>query len=73
MQVACELHHACGDCVRCDDQVVQQRVGARRRDSRELERQVWREALVLRGYLLIDDVPRIVQRASDTWDFVVVK
>jgi alpha/beta hydrolase family protein len=29
------------------------------------------DALVLRGYLLIDDVPRIVQRASDTWDVVV--
>jgi hypothetical protein len=29
------------------------------------------EALVLRGYLLIDDVPRIVQRASDTWDTIV--
>jgi alpha/beta hydrolase family protein len=31
------------------------------------------EALVLRGYLLIDDVPRIVQRASDTWDLVAGK
>jgi len=28
------------------------------------------DALVARGYLLIDDVPRIVQRASDTWDLV---
>ncbi len=29
------------------------------------------EALVLGGYLLIDDVPRIVQRATDTWDHIV--
>lgn len=29
------------------------------------------DALVLRGYLLIDDVPRIVQRATDTWDMLV--
>lgn len=29
------------------------------------------DALVLRGYLLIDDVPRIVQRATDTWDTIV--
>ena len=29
------------------------------------------DALVLRGYLLIDDVPRIVQRASDTWETIV--
>jgi hypothetical protein len=29
------------------------------------------DALVLRGYLLIDDVPRIVQRATDTWDSLV--
>ena len=29
------------------------------------------DALVSRGYLLIDDVPRIVQRASDTWDLVM--
>jgi hypothetical protein len=28
------------------------------------------EALVLNGYLLIDDVPRIVQRSTDTWDFL---
>jgi hypothetical protein len=28
------------------------------------------EAMVLKGYLLIDDVPRIVQRATDTWDFL---
>jgi hypothetical protein len=26
------------------------------------------EALVLKGYLLIDDVPRIVQRSTDMWD-----
>lgn len=31
------------------------------------------DALVARGYLLIDDVPRIVQRASDTWDLVTTK
>jgi hypothetical protein len=29
------------------------------------------DGLVLRGYLLIDDVPRIVQRATDTWDTLV--
>ena len=31
------------------------------------------DALVARGYLLIDDVPRIVQRASDTWDLVMAR
>jgi len=30
------------------------------------------DALVLRHLLLIDDVPRILQRASDTWDWIVV-
>ena len=29
------------------------------------------DALVLKGYLLIDDLPRILQRSSDTWDFIV--
>jgi len=29
------------------------------------------DALVLRGYVLIDDVPRILQRSADTWDIVV--
>ena len=29
------------------------------------------DALVLRGYLLIDDVARIVQRSADTWDVMV--
>jgi len=29
------------------------------------------DALVLRRLLLIDDVPRIVQRASDTWDWIL--
>jgi hypothetical protein len=28
------------------------------------------DALVAKGYLLIDDVPPIVQRAADTWDLV---
>jgi hypothetical protein len=31
------------------------------------------DALVARGYLIIDDVPRIVQRASDTWDVVTTR
>jgi hypothetical protein len=31
------------------------------------------DALVSRGYLIIDDVPRIVQRASDTWDLVTAR
>jgi alpha/beta hydrolase family protein len=29
------------------------------------------DALVLKGYLLIDDVPRIVQRATDAWDLLM--
>ena len=29
------------------------------------------DALVKAGYLLVDDEPRILQRASDTWDYVV--
>ena len=29
------------------------------------------DALVVSGYLLIDDEPRILQRASDTWDLTV--
>jgi alpha/beta hydrolase family protein len=29
------------------------------------------DTLVLRGFLLIDDVPRLVQRATDTWDIIV--
>lgn len=29
------------------------------------------DALVLRGYLLYDDLPRILQRATDTWDTLV--
>lgn len=28
------------------------------------------DALVRRGYLLVDDVDRIVQRSSDTWDLL---
>ena len=28
------------------------------------------DALVLRGYLLVDDVERIIQRSSDTWDLL---
>jgi len=28
------------------------------------------DALVLKGYLLIDDVPRLVQRSTDVWDFL---
>ena len=29
------------------------------------------DALVLKGYILIDDIPRILQRVSDTWDFLM--
>jgi hypothetical protein len=29
------------------------------------------DALVKDGYLLTDDIPRVMQRAGDTWDFVV--
>ena len=29
------------------------------------------DALVLRGYLLIDDVPRILQRSTDSWDVLI--
>jgi hypothetical protein len=29
------------------------------------------DALVKSGYLLIDDEPRILQRAGDNWDFIV--
>jgi hypothetical protein len=29
------------------------------------------DALVKSGYLLIDDEPRLLQRASDTWDVLV--
>lgn len=29
------------------------------------------DALVLRGYLLIDDVPRILQRSTDMWDVLM--
>jgi hypothetical protein len=29
------------------------------------------DALVLRGYLLMDDVERIIQRSADTWDNIV--
>ena len=29
------------------------------------------DALVKAGYLIVDDEPRILQRASDTWDYVV--
>jgi hypothetical protein len=29
------------------------------------------DALVKAGYLLVDDEPRILQRASDSWDVVV--
>ena len=29
------------------------------------------DALVLRGYLLFDDLPRVLQRATDTWDTIV--
>jgi hypothetical protein len=29
------------------------------------------DALVLRGYVLYDDLPRILQRATDTWDVIV--
>lgn len=29
------------------------------------------DALVLRKYILIDDVPRILQRTSDTWDLIM--
>jgi hypothetical protein len=29
------------------------------------------DALVRQGYLLSDDVPRVIQRAGDTWDLVV--
>jgi hypothetical protein len=29
------------------------------------------DALVKSGYLLIDDEPRILQRASDVWDVIV--
>jgi hypothetical protein len=29
------------------------------------------DALVLRGYLLIDDVERMIQRATDNWDHIV--
>jgi len=29
------------------------------------------DALVKNGYLIIDDVPRLVQRASDQWDQIV--
>jgi hypothetical protein len=31
------------------------------------------EALVKEGYLLIDDVPRILQRADDTWDLLTAE
>ena len=30
------------------------------------------DALVKSGYLLVDDEPRILQRAGDTWDLLVV-
>jgi hypothetical protein len=28
--------------------------------------------LVLKGYLVYDDGPRILQRATDQWDYIVV-
>jgi hypothetical protein len=31
------------------------------------------DALVRDGYLLIDDVPRLVQRASDQWDIATAR
>ena len=31
------------------------------------------DALVLRGYLLVDDVERIIQRSSDTWDLTAAQ
>jgi Alpha/beta hydrolase domain len=31
------------------------------------------DALVLRGYLLVDDVERIIQRSSDTWDLTTAQ
>ena len=29
------------------------------------------DALVLKGYVLYDDLPRILQRTSDTWDVLM--
>ena len=42
----------------CDDYIERVRAAA--------------EALVRKGYILIDDVERIVQRSTDNWDHIVV-
>src|SRR5439155_7049929 len=48
---------------------IEERYGSREDYLAKIEQAA--EALVKSGYLLIDDVPRILQRSSDTWDDLV--
>ena len=48
---------------------VEERYASRDDYLKEVEQTA--DALVKAGYLLVDDEPRILQRASDTWDYVV--
>src|SRR5437868_12402023 len=48
---------------------VEERYASRGGYLKEVEQTA--DALVKAGYLLVDDEPRILQRASDTWDYVV--
>jgi alpha/beta hydrolase family protein len=48
---------------------VEERYASRDEYLKQVEQAA--DALVKGGYLLVDDEPRILQRASDTWDLVV--
>src|SRR5262245_54413662 len=48
-EISDELANARADCVGCHHQVIDERIGAERRDAREFHREVWRESLVLGG------------------------
>ena len=48
---------------------IEERYGTRDAYNARLE-QVG-DALVLKGYLLIDDLPRVLQRSTDTWDVLM--
>jgi len=60
---------AARDTARDPRRSIEERYGSREDYLAKVEQAA--EALVKSGYLLIDDLPRILQRSSDTWDVTV--
>jgi hypothetical protein len=64
--IAFPLTRAAREAAKDPRRSIEERYGSRDAYNARLEQAG--DALVLKGYLLYDDLPRILQRSSDTWD-----